>query len=1360
MERLKSIFSSKLCLRFWNRATAETRDELVDIELTNRDTARSELNIESYPRGYPQYSALISSSESFFIFRSFYRLRARVLLTKQDELHVLESRLDQVDRGEIAPFFLGTTRDDGNADRKALLAEISLKITEFGIFPDFSPPIPAYLSNNMWTDAFINQCRHMLTYCRANSRDVASLQNWLESTGCLVRHETSYLERENDLVSLATSDDVALKRLEDFIEDRLIQYYKGFRSTKAWPQRLGFDASTNPDIYLYTGSLIKSIAKGMMVLIMCFLLLTPVVICILVDRTATRISIIFMSTALFLGVLAWLTRSRMIELILAGATFATVLTVFVSNTTIQEVASLMDDVDEAIRIARHAVSATPSNDPSRAESLLDLASKLDDKYQKNNQRTSADLEEIIDLHRQAVEETPADHPDLGQRLQWLHHDIASKYTETGALADLEETIRIVERLVKVTAGKDQNDFDPESNWDFWLFQLKSYLWKRYNKTEELDHQREYIRTCETFVHGADLSESLWISEAQHLELYLTDVFGKTGDVSLLDEAISLAQTIVDKTATDDPDRAERLDCLGDRLAKRFVETRAMSDIEEAIKSSQQAVELTPKEHRDYPVRSTNFVLHMSSKYSITGKFAELEEIIRRMRDIVNVTPDDHWHQARGQHSLASQLLHMYGRTGILSDLHEAIQLAETAVAKVPSYLAQTRAYYLDTLGSLLKWEYITTGDPALLDRMINTTQQAVESTPVGHPERASFLRTLAEGFHEKYRITKATSDFESALTYNMSVIHQENAPVLTRILAGKEVLNLCAEAPDWERAFQVSNTVVDLISKLSLRSLGTMDRLNFAFKISRFACDAAASAFHAGKGPVAALKFLEQGRGLMIIPFYELWADISELEQKEPELADDFARLRNEVSLLVARDSPDSGSGSPSGGQASRRRYDVSQELERVVAAIQKKPGFERFLLPANEEEMRAAARHGPIIVINSSRHRCDAILIETNQIRSLTLPHFAYEDLGTYLFQGDVSSPKVLGWLWDVVAKPILEALGFARPPIDGESWPHVWWITTGHLSKFPVHAAGDYSEHRVPFQTVLDRVMSSYSSSVMAIIHGRQRRRRTVASPATAQALLVAMEQTSGCSKLDFATTEAAMLRGVFKSLNLDCVEPRRSRQDVLSTLSSCDVFHFCGHGHSDVNPSRSRLLLEDWQTNPLTVADLLEANLRDNPPFLAYLSACGTGRIEDEIFVDENIHLISACNLSGFRHVIGTMWEVDDSICVDMAKLTYEGMRDRGMTDLSVCRGLHNATRKLRSRWLDMLARNRGAIAAIEALTISNDGTVDDTGDVGLGDQNRMRKFEWIEEEEEDGDDEEKGKEERGSSGHWIPFIHFGV
>lgn len=57
-----------------------------------------------------------------------------------------------------------------------------------------------------------------------------------------------------------------------------------------------------------------------MLFLILFLLLTPVVICILVDGTSARIFVIIASTAFYLTVLAWLTKSRMIELILAGAT--------------------------------------------------------------------------------------------------------------------------------------------------------------------------------------------------------------------------------------------------------------------------------------------------------------------------------------------------------------------------------------------------------------------------------------------------------------------------------------------------------------------------------------------------------------------------------------------------------------------------------------------------------------------------------------------------------------------------------------------------------------------------------------------------------------------------------------------------------------------------------------------------------------------------------------------------------------------------------------------------------------------------------------------------------------------------------
>jgi hypothetical protein len=65
-----------------------------------------------------------------------------------------------------------------------------------------------------------------------------------------------------------------------------------------------------------------------------------------------------------------------------------------------------------------------------------------------------------------------------------------------------------------------------------------------------------------------------------------------------------------------------------------------------------------------------------------------------------------------------------------------------------------------------------------------------------------------------------------------------------------------------------------------------------------------------------------------------------------------------------------------------------------------------------------------------------------------------------------------------------------------------------------------------------------------------------------------------------------------------------------------------------------------------------------------------------------VDEGIHLASACQLAGFRHVVRTLYEVSDKYCVDVAKFFYETLQDEGMTVVAVCRGLHRATRALRN------------------------------------------------------------------------------
>ena len=227
--------------------------------------------------------------------------------------------------------------------------------------------------------------------------------------------------------------------------------------------------------------------------------------------------------------------------------------------------------------------------------------------------------------------------------------------------------------------------------------------------------------------------------------------------------------------------------------------------------------------------------------------------------------------------------------------------------------------------------------------------------------------------------------------------------------------------------------------------------------------------------------------------------------------------------------------------------------------------------------------------------------------------------------------------------------------------------------------------------------------------------------------------------------------MLRALCRSMALDPVEPGRRKQDIMEHLPNCKIFHFAGHGVTDnVDPSQSCLRL--GENDRLTVANLLKMNLRERSPFLAYLSACGTGRIKDERFVDESIHLISACQLAGFRHVIGTLWEVNDKSCVDMSRIVYEEMRDRSITDESVGSGLHKASRKLRERWLSRPARDRSGsrpVNEVGILLAKDEATARSTSHGDQVDGRLPRDAILC-----DGYDEGTGPL------HWVPYVHFGV
>lgn len=88
--------------------------------------------MEKYRAGYPRYAALLTAHPALHNFRRFTRVRMRLLLLKQDEISVLEEKLDQIDEAEGRALLLGCSRLDENDERRLVVKKLHSSLAEYG----------------------------------------------------------------------------------------------------------------------------------------------------------------------------------------------------------------------------------------------------------------------------------------------------------------------------------------------------------------------------------------------------------------------------------------------------------------------------------------------------------------------------------------------------------------------------------------------------------------------------------------------------------------------------------------------------------------------------------------------------------------------------------------------------------------------------------------------------------------------------------------------------------------------------------------------------------------------------------------------------------------------------------------------------------------------------------------------------------------------------------------------------------------------------------------------------------------------------------------------------------------------------
>ncbi|KAI9664011.1 MAG: hypothetical protein M1821_007502 [Bathelium mastoideum] len=233
----------------------------------------------------------------------------------------------------------------------------------------------------------------------------------------------------------------------------------------------------------------------------------------------------------------------------------------------------------------------------------------------------------------------------------------------------------------------------------------------------------------------------------------------------------------------------------------------------------------------------------------------------------------------------------------------------------------------------------------------------------------------------------------------------------------------------------------EIPGSILLRSLNRTEQLRVIRNLNNVPKMGIVFSLMAGESALSALKLFETSRSVLWdnILANKLDEQTSSMLHEFPELESRFETLRQALSKHENVDvviDPSS-----VGVLRQGEQFGQATSYSQILDEIRSKPGLQDFLrLPRDSASLQKYTNEGPMIIVNGAPIRSDAIIIRTDGVFSVSLPlftHSTYEkikikqtealaEMGVDLEKSDRLLAEVLKDLWDVVAEPILDFLGY----------------------------------------------------------------------------------------------------------------------------------------------------------------------------------------------------------------------------------------------------------------------------------------------------------------------------------------------
>jgi CHAT domain-containing protein len=843
------------------------------------------------------------------------------------------------------------------------------------------------------------------------------------------------------------------------------------------------------------------------------------------------------------------------------------------------------------------------------------------------------------------------------------------FKQRGVLSDLDEAIDLLQAALALRPPGHSSRSDS-------LINLAMHLYARFEQRGVLSDLDEAIDLDQAALALCPPGHSKRSCSLNNFAVHLYARFKQRGVLSDLDEAIDLDRAALALHPPGHSNRSHSLNNLASYLYARFEQRGVLSDLDEAIDLDRAALALRPPGHSNRSHSLNNLAIHLYARFEQRGILSDLDEAIDLDQATLALCPPGHSNQSESLNSLAIHLYARFQQRGVLSDLDQAIDLDQAALALCPpGHSNQSES--LNSLAIHLYARFQQRGVLSDLDEAIDLDQAALTLCLPGHSSRSQSIQTLAFGLLTRFKQHAQPSDLNQA--FNLyGQLAQVSYPVLHGDLHAAKSWTTSAEQMKHPSALSSYKIALKFLADWQ-HVTGLSSSSNHFDVVSKATSSLAMDAFSCGVryGALeAAVVLVEQGRSVFWTQLAHLQTPLDEISASGDmgnALAVEFKEASLHLRAMLEVSSED---------KTSQIRQ-LTMQRDDVISRIRMLSDFSRFLLPPLFSDLRHAAEDGPVIIVNSSRYSCDAMIILSVADPVHVPLHIAQADILelSKKFQSlteDAGSSHnqlyeivgVLRTLWERVVDPIAEALKHLAQP-----GSRIWWCPTAQFALLPLHAAGLYTKKSYNFA---DLYISSYTPTLAALIRARQR----IAPDASISPHFVAIGQ-GNPDKGKVLRRVAAEIDDVARRVTpilpfASLMESDATVQQALDALNRHQWVHLACHGMPNgKKPFESSFTMRD---GPLTITDIIRPRL--HTPQFAFLSACHT-TVGHESSPNESIHLTAAMQFSGFRSVIGSMWSVDDEVIGKIVSAFYDNMVDgSGKLD---CRraavALHKAVKKLR-------------------------------------------------------------------------------